>query len=60
MSKPWKELFNEKTKKTKSVESPMDIVNNHLKSLNSSIYIVDKIPQSVIKKSKKDAYKKHK
>ena len=57
MSRQWKDLFNEKTK---SIESPIDIVNNNLKSTDSSIYIIEKIPQSVIKKSKKDAYKNYK
>ncbi len=57
MSRQWKDLFNEKTK---SIESPIDIVNNNLKSTGSSIYIIEKIPQSVIKKSKKDAYKNYK
>ena len=57
MSKQWKDLFNEKTK---TIESPINLINNHLKSTDSSIYIVEKIPQSVIKKSRKDAYKNYK
>ena len=55
MLRQWKDLFNEKPK---SIESPIDIVNNHLKSTGSSLYVVEKIPQSIIKKSKKDAFKK--
>ena len=35
-----------------------DIINNHLKLLKSPIYIKESIPNSVIKKSRKDAYKK--
>jgi hypothetical protein len=57
MSIQWKDLFNQKTK---PIESPIDIVSNHLKSSGLSIYITEKIPQSVIKKSKKDAYKNYK
>ncbi len=55
MSKQWKDLFNQKPT---TKQSDYDIINNHFKSLNSSIHIKDIIPQSVIKKSKKDAYKK--
>ncbi len=55
MSKQWKDLFNQKSVLK---ESDHDIISNHLKSINSSIYIKETIPQSIIKKSKKDAYKK--
>lgn len=55
MSRQWKDLFNEKPK---SIGDSIDLVNHHLKSNGSSIYIAEKIPQSIIKKSKKDAYKK--
>jgi hypothetical protein len=54
MSRQWKDLFNEKQK---SIEAPIDIVNNNIKSTGLSLYVVEKIPQSIIKKSKKDAWK---
>lgn len=57
MQRQWKDLFNEKSKPN---ESPIDIINNQLKSTGSAFYIRENIPQSVIKKSKKDAYKNNK
>lgn len=54
MQRQWKDLFNEKTK---PIQSPIDIMTNHLKSTGSAFHIKEIIPQSVIKKSKKDAYK---
>ena len=54
MSKQWKDLFN---KKPVPKQSEHDIISNHFKSINSSIYIKEIIPQSIIKKSRKDAYK---
>jgi len=55
MQKQWKDLFNEKTNIPKN---NIDIIDEHLKSSGSYFYIKDNIPQSVIKKSKKTAYKK--
>jgi len=56
MSKLWKDLFCEKSQ---PIQSDFDIINNHLKSLNSPIYIKETIPQSIIKKSRKESKKKH-
>jgi hypothetical protein len=55
MPKLWKDLFGEKQL---AKQSNCDIINDNLKSLNSIMYIKETIPQSVIKKSRKDAYKK--
>ena len=58
MQKQWKDLFNEKPIIITSPPTTYDIINNHLKLLKSPIYIKESIPNSVIKKSRKDAYKK--
>jgi len=55
MEKQWKDLFN---KKPFIKMSDHDIINNHLKSSKSPIYIKETISPSIIKKSRKDAYKK--
>ena len=64
-NKQWKDLFNDVDKqqiidiknKSKS-KTDLTIIEDTIKSNNNGIYFREKIPQSVIKKSIKDAYKK--
>ena len=57
--KQWKDLFNNKPKQTENkVKSDFMIIEDMIKLNNNGICIREKIPQSVIKKSIKDAYKK--
>lgn len=58
-TKQWKDLFNNKQDLTvHKTKNDFMIINDMIKSNNNGIYIREKIPQSVIKKSIKDAYKK--
>lgn len=60
----WKDLFNQKPQLKLNLIEPEksvhDLLIDHLKSSNSLIYVREPIPQSIIKKSRKDAraYKK--
>ena len=60
MQSQWIDLFNQKPQSIKSTQSDYDIICNHFKSLNSAFYVKESIPQSIIKKSKRDAHKKTK
>ena len=61
--KQWKDLFN-KTNNNKpeqiinKTKNDFMTIEDMIKSNSNGIYIREKIPQSVIKKSIKDAYKK--
>lgn len=62
-TKQWRDIFNSKKDLTENKtenkkQSDFMIINDIIKSNNNGIYIKEKIPQSVIKKSIKDAYKK--
>jgi hypothetical protein len=58
-NKLWKDLFNNKQYSTVSkTKNDFMIIEDIIKSNNNGIHIREKIPQSVIKKSIKDAYKK--
>lgn len=62
MQRQWKDLFNEKYELNENsvkyqIKSPIMILDEHFKSTGSSVHVLEKIPQSVIKKSKKNAYK---
>jgi hypothetical protein len=62
-NKQWKDLFNNtnnvnNAQLDKQIKSDFMIINDIIKSNNNGFYIREKIPQSVIKKSIKDAYKK--
>jgi hypothetical protein len=59
-TKQWKDLFNKnnnnKPNQNKTKNDFM-IIDDMIKSNSNGIYIREKIPQSIIKKSIKDAYK---
>ena len=58
-TKQWRDIFNSKKDLTENKkQSNFMIINDIIKSNNNGMYVREKIPQSVIKKSIKDAYKK--
>ena len=62
-TKQWRDIFNSKKDLTENKtenkkQSNFMIINDIIKSNNNGMYVIEKIPQSVIKKSIKDAYKK--
>ncbi len=56
-NKQWKDLFNQKPINT-SKKSDLMILDDIIRSNGHGLCIKDSIPQSVIKKSRKDANKK--
>ena len=62
-TKQWKDLFNNNNNVKQEqivykTKNDFMIIKDIIKSNSNGIYIREKIPQSVIKKSIKDAYKK--
>lgn len=56
--KNWKELFNNDKKDSTKTKNDFVIIQDIINSNNNGIYIREKIPQSIIKKSMKESYKK--
>jgi hypothetical protein len=59
-TKQWKDLFNNNNNNKphqNKTKNDFMIIDDMIKSNSNGIYIREKIPQSIIKKSIKDAYK---